>query len=361
MKNLRVCHCLGKLDPGGAETLVMNVLRNMKSKDITFDFLVFDSNPGFYDEEVKEKNCNIYYLKSISNVGLKNYLNQLIDFFKQNKFDVVHSHMDWQGGFIAYAAHKAGIKKIVVHSHADQKMFCTDIPHKIMVHINKNLINKYADYCLACSKEAGESLFKGDFKVLFNGVDLQKFQNPNLELMEQIKSEFNIDVLDIVLGSVGSLSSNKNQIFLIELLAELVKNRPNYKLVLVGQGSEEKNLKKRVKELNLEDHVIFTGIRQEIPEFMNIFDIFLFPSIHEGLGIVAIEAQASGTPCIVSDTIPRSVLVNENLISFCKLDLNVWKKRILDRLLFKIKSKVDNKYSINYTCDLLEKIYTEGM
>ena len=359
MGKVRVLHCLGKLDAGGAETLVMNVFRCMDSNDIEFNFLLFDATPGFYDKEVKSKGCRLYYLDSISKVGFIAYMKQLNDFFKEHPYFVVHSHMDWLGGFISYAAHRAGIKKIIVHSHANQDIFKANFIHKLMITVNKILINKYADYCLACSEEAGKSLFKGDFEVLFNGIDFNKFKNPDPVIVDKIKKELNIDSKNIVLGCVGSFSKNKNQIFLIELLAKLMKTNSNYKLVLVGKGKEEENLRRRVKELNLEKNVVFAGVRKEIAEFMSMFDIFLFPSIHEGLGIVGIEAQASGLPCIVSNSIPKSIVIDQDLVKFVNFDLDLWVNNIRSCGNKKMNTNLNDKYSISNTSNRLIEIYTD--
>ena len=223
MDRVKVVHCLGQLNTGGAETLVMNIFRHIDRSKYQFDFLLFNDEKGFYDEEAKSLGANLFYIPSMKKIGIFKYIKQMIIFFKNNDIDIVHSHMDWQGGFIAYAAHKAGIKKIVVHSHANQKMFESNIIYKIMISINKYLIKKYATDCVACSKEAGKSLFKKDFDVLINGIDLDKFLNPNQEVIEKLKNEFQIKDTDIVLGNVGSLSENKNQSFLIELLYELNK------------------------------------------------------------------------------------------------------------------------------------------
>ena len=171
MAKVKVIHCLGALNTGGAETLVMNVFRKIDRKKFHFDFLLFNQNQGFYDQEARNLGAELFYCPSLSKVGIYQYLEHMISFFKTHEIDVVHSHMDWQGGFIAYAAHKAGIKKIIVHSHANQKMFDANPIYHILISLNKYLISKYATTCLACSQEAGESLFKGDFQILFNGID----------------------------------------------------------------------------------------------------------------------------------------------------------------------------------------------
>lgn len=363
MDKIRVVHCLGKLNAGGAETLVINVLRNIDRNQFQFDFLLFDETPGFYDKEVKQYGCNLYYLPSMSKAGIHKYIGNMIKFFKQEKINIVHSHMDWLGGFIAYAAHKAGVSKIIVHSHANQKMFDSNIQHHILINLSKYLIKKYATDCIACSTEAGKSLFHKDFEVLFNGIDFDRFQNPNMTVVENLKKEFNIKENDIVLGNVGSLSKNKNQIYLIDILNELLKVNKNYKLLLVGEGTQRKDLEGYVNKLELNHSVIFAGIRSEVPELMKLFDIFLFPSIYEGLGIAAVEAQASEKLCIISTGIPKEVDMGLGLTHFIDLDKKEWIKEIrkLENSKFKcdIKHLINSKYGIKNSCKELEKIYTK--
>lgn len=359
MNKIRIIHCLGKLDVGGAETLILNVLKKIDRDRFQFDFLLFNDACGFYDDEVKQLGCNIYYVPSISDVGILKYIKYLIMFFKDNSPDIVHSHMDWQGGFIAYAAYKAGIKKIIVHSHANQKMFDLNIVYHCLIRLNKKLISKYATHCLACSRIAGDSLFLKNYTVLFNGIDTNKYIKPNKKIINDLKKEFNIKKNEIILGNVGSMSDNKNQIFLIDLLYELHKKNKNFRLILVGDGGQKENLVKKVQMYNLDKYVYFTGIRKDIPEMMHLFDIFLLPSKTEGLGIVAIEAQISGIYCIVSNTIPHDVIVDKDGIQFVPLEVNNWIEAISD---FEVsdKSKKLKDYSnfdIKRTTEVLEKIY----
>lgn len=349
MSKIKVLHCLGQLNTGGAETLVMNVYRNINQDKYQFDFLLFNQNEGFYDKEVQSYGSTLYYLPSLSETGILNYVKGLVSFFKNNHFDVVHSHMDYLGGFIAYAAYQANVKKIIVHSHANQKMFEQTIIKKLLVSLNKALISRYSTTRLACSEEAGESLFNKEFEVLFNGVDFNKFQHPNMETVRKFKEEFKIKETNIVLGHVGSYSENKNQQFLIELMDELDER---YKLILVGSKQNE------LKERTNNQRIIFAGVRSEIPELMNIFDCFLFPSKLEGLGIVAIEAQASGTYCIASTGVPTSADIQEELITFLPLEKELWLKEInKERNKNKLKTS-SFEYGIKNTVKKLENIYS---
>lgn len=361
MKKIRVIHCLGQLNTGGAETLVMNILRKIDRSKFQFDFLVFSENKGFYDEEAISLGSKLFYTSNLSSVGIIQYIKKMIVFFKNEQPDIVHSHMDWLGGFIAYAAYKAGIKKIVVHSHANQKMFAKNFVKKTLIDLNKYLIRKYATNCVACSYEAGQSLFNKEFEIILNGIDVDKYVNPNKELIIKFKEEFKIKENEIILGNVGSLSENKNQGFLIELLSELRKENDNYRLILVGGGSYKDKLLQLCKELNVEDYVLFTGVRKEIPEIMHTFNLFLFPSKLEGLGIVGIEAQMCGLNCIVSNTIPKAIDITNVLVNFEPLIKDVWIKKINEVICNRLKVNktffYNSEYSIVQTCKKIDEVY----
>ena len=339
MKQIRVIHCLGRLDTGGAETLFMNVVRKIDKTKMQFDVLLFDEKKGFYDDEARKLGVNFYYTKSMKKAGIFSYIKEMISFFKSQKIDVVHSHMDWQGGFIAYAAHRAGVKKIVVHSHAKQLLFEHNIIYKYMIRLNQHLIRKYAtDFC-ACSQEA------------------------NLKMIESLKSEFNIRESDIILGNVGSFSENKNQLFLIELLEKLLLHNSAYKLILVGEGETREKLINCAKQKGISEHVIFSGVRSEVPEFMHLFDVFLFPSKLEGLGIVAVEAQACKCKCLLSDTVPREVDMGLGTVIYLSLeDKEKWIREI-EKQYKRDDIAIENKkiemsiFSINNTINQLEDIY----
>lgn len=365
MKKIRIVHCLGQLNTGGAETLVMNMLRNMDSSKIQFDILLFSKEEGFYDKEAKELGVNCFYSPSMGSVGIFKYIKCMTAFFKEQNIDVVHSHMDWQGGFIAYAAYKAGIKNIIVHSHANQKMFEKNFVYKSMIEFNKILIEKYATYLCACSTQAGKTLFRNrDFQVITNGINIKKFLTPNYEVIEELKRELHIKENDILLGCIGSFTKNKNQEFLIELMRTLVKTNNNYKLILVGQGAVKRELEEKVDRYRLGESVIFAGVRTEIPEILHLLDVFLFPSITEGLGIVAVEAQASKTPCIVSETIPKEVDMGLGLVEYVSLsDKQAWvqniERKVLEKKEVEDKDIIYSKFNIKITIEQLFKIYEE--
>lgn len=313
MNKIHILHCCGTMNVGGAETMVMNWYRNIDREKFVFDFLVFSKDKGVFDDEIVSLGGKVYYAPSLGEAGFIGYLRNLVKVLKEiPKIHVIHSHMDWQGGFIAFAAYLAGIKSRVVHSHAMQEMFQANTLYHFIIKMGKFLIRLFATDRLCCSEAAGKSLFeKKEFAVIKNAIDLDKFKEIDLAERNQLRAQYHIAKEDFVLGCVGSISENKNQIFLLQLLKNL---EYDIKLVLVGQGRMEQTLKEKAKEFGLEERVIFTGLQENVPKFASMFDLFVFPSKREGLGIVAVEMQALGIPCIISEGVPREVDMGLNLV-----------------------------------------------
>ena len=354
------------MNVGGAETMVMNWYRNIDREKFVFDFLVFNRNKGVFDDEIKSLGGEIYYAPSLGETGFIGYMWNLVKVLKTiPRIEVIHSHMDWQGGFIAFAAYLAGIKKRIVHSHAMQEMFQSSLLHRFIIRISKMLIQQFATGRLCCSEAAGKSLFsKKKFVVIKNAIDLEKFKEIDIVERKNLRTQYHITEDDFVLGCVGSISENKNQIFLLELLRNLEKS---IKLILVGQGNMEQTLKEKVKEIGLEDRVIFTGLQRDVPKFASMFDLFVFPSKREGLGIVVVEMQALGIPCIISKGVPMEVDMGLDLVEQVPLenqnkwfeDIKAIKKEKRNGIDWKIREqKIQQRgYDIKKSIKCLENIY----
>lgn len=363
---VRVLHCFGAMNIGGAETLIMNIYRKIDKSKIQFDFLVFSKDKGFFDDEIKSLGGEIYHLDSFGTLGPYKFKKSLTKFLKEEKIDCIHSHMDWQGGFIAEAAAKAGVERIIVHSHAVSGMYSGSMIKKIIMNRGKKLIKKYATDRLACSKDAGRDLFfKDKFEVLNNAIDVQKFLNIDEKKVDEFKNQFGIKQEDFVIGHVGSFSENKNQEFLVEILDKIRSKRQNVKLLFIGRGNEyQKKVKKIVKQKQLDKSVIFAGVQTDVADLLQLMDIFVFPSITEGFGISIIEAQAAGVPCIISDTIPKSVdmglglVTRESLSNMENWTIDILKdnQRILDKKI--IRQKIQEKgFDLEILVTEIEKIY----
>ncbi|WP_442594311.1 glycosyltransferase [Neobacillus sp. D3-1R] len=319
---MEVLHCFGLMHRGGAETMLMNLYRNIDKSKYKFNFLVHSNEKGDYDDEIKKLGGEIFYTKSLGDVGLIKYVLQFREIIsKMPKIDIVHIHMDWQSGFIALAAYLAGIKNIVVHSHT-HGLNKPSKKKQIAVFCSRKLISRYAKERFACSKEAANYLYENEhYQILNNAIDFSCFQEWKENSREETRIELGLLDTDKVLCHIGRLSDNKNQLFLLKLLQELLKEDKSYKLILIGRGEEyHRKISKYVTENNLANHVQLLGVKEDIPKFLHASNLFLFPSKREGFGMVAVEAQLASLPCIISDSVPKKVDLGLELVQFLPLD-----------------------------------------
>ncbi|MCM3724896.1 glycosyltransferase family 1 protein [Neobacillus cucumis] len=338
-KPIRILHVVVNMNRGGAETLIMNLYRNIDRSKVQFDFLT--CREGVFDSEIKELGGTIHRIPYINEVGHFGYIKSLKDFFtKHSDYLIVHSHLNQMSGIVVRAAKKCGVKCCISHSHNTNAEggFLT----KGYKWYSGLFIPANSDYTFACSQAAAKWLFgnKSDqAKLLNNGIEPEKFAYSS-EVRMLKRKELGISD-QLVIGHIGRFNKQKNHKFLVEVFADLVKRKPNSVLLLCGDGVLRKEIEKRVKELNIQDKVRFLGVRSDIHQILQAFDIFLFPSLHEGLPVTLIEAQAAGKPCLISDQITNEVDLGLGLIKF----LNLTNKDLWVNELDKIESKKINNTS----------------
>lgn len=330
---VRVLHVIGKMDRAGAETMIMNIYRNIDRTKIQFDFMVFTDEKADYDEEIKELGGRIYHMPSFKGYNYLNLYRRFRKFFKEHPYKIVHGHIGSLAPAYLYCAKKEGLYT-VAHSHCpNSNVFVTRIVFMILAY----WVRYVADYYFACSLEAGMDRFgkkivsSNRFRVINNAIESYKFTYTK-ERHQKMKEEYGL-VGKTVLGHVGRFVPVKNHKFMIQLFEVIAKEDKNTVLVFIGEGEEKEAIEKMVVEKQLTDRVMFMGVREDIPDMMNLFDAFLFPSFYEGLGIVGIEAQAAGLPCFYSSVIPDEGMVTKNVWKL-SLDagVDVWKECILNVL-----------------------------
>ena len=242
--------------------------------------------------------------------SILNYIRSLKSVLKENNFDIIHIHGN--SGTMAIEARiakKYSNAKVIVHLHNST---CS---HPLLYGPNSLLtaiMKKNADCLVACSKLAGDWLYKKDYVVLPNAIDIDKFTF-NEQARREIRSKYAIDDDEFVLGHVGLFNEQKNHKFLIEVFAEYLKINPKSRLLLVGTGEKVEEIKTQTKSLGVYDKVIFAGAQQDMPAYYSAFDIFVFPSLWEGLGVVMLEAQANGLHILVADSVPAEVKLSDNI------------------------------------------------
>ncbi|MCQ2479417.1 MAG: glycosyltransferase family 1 protein [Clostridia bacterium] len=315
MSTTRVLQVLGCLDRGGAENMIMSIYRNIDREKYQFDFVVHLKKHADFDEEVKALGGRIYYAPRYDGRNHFEYKNWWTYFFKAHpEYKLLHSHIRSTATLITEIAKKYGVKTIV-HSHSTMtagsglSAFVKDI-------MQKN-ITRNADKCLACSDAAGEWLFKKhSFTVLPNAIDAKLFVF-NEENRKKIREKYNL-ADSFVVGHVGRFHKIKNQTFLMEIFKEILKTKPDAKLLLVGEkigseGMDKQELVAFAENLGIIDNVIFAGNVSNVNEYLSAFDTFVFPSLYEGLGVCMIEAQASGLHCFISDSVSTESKITDNV------------------------------------------------
>lgn len=333
---VRVLHVVTHMNRGGLETMIMNYYRNIDRTKVQFDFLVHRDYKCDYDDEIEKLGGKIYRLPLLNPFSF-DYRKKLNNFFKQHKeYKIVHVHQDCLSSVILKVAYKNNIKVRIAHSHTENQ----DRNIKYIIKLfYRRFIPKYATHLFACGKAAGEWMFRGsDFEIINNAIDVEKYIY-NETARKKIRKEFNISDDEFVIGHIGRFSPVKNHTFILDVFAEVVKN-VNSKLLLVGDGELKQDMKNKVISLGIEDKVVFTGVRSDIPDLLQAMDVFLFPSWYEGLPVTLVEAQTTGINCILSDNISeQSIMVKQNVqqISLDK-PVNDWAEAIIN---CKFKERTD--------------------
>lgn len=298
---IRILQIVTYMGRGGLETMLMNYYRNIDHSRVQFDFLVHRNFEADYDNEIKAMGGNIYHVSKLNPLS-NQYKSELDKFFNEHKeYKIVHSHLDCMAGIPLKVAKKCDVPIRIAHAHSSNQT--KDIKYVLKLLYKRN-ITKNANYLFACGEQAGRWMFNtNDFKVINNAIDAKKYSY-NEKIRNIRRTEFNIPKDSIVIGHVGRFMVPKNHDFIIDIFNKIHLNNPNSYLMLVGEGDLKEAILDKVKELNLEEYVIFTGLRSDVNQLLQAMDVFLFPSLYEGLPVSIVEAQAAGLPCLISDKVP---------------------------------------------------------
>lgn len=328
---VRILHVVQRMEAAGLQSFIMNIYRKIDRTKIQFDFLTHYSERQFYDDEIESLGGKIHRLTFREDHNPIKYILDLKIFFKEHpEYKIVHGHMDSLGYFYLGAAKRAGVPCRIAHAH--NVLIGGDFKKRI-----RNIMNRAyklnATKLLACSDAAGKYMFGNySFEVIRNPIDVSKFRYDE-GVRHEVRDELQLKDEDIVIGHVGRFSPQKNHRFLLDVFKEISKKEANAKLLLVGQGKLEKEIKEDVFRSGIADRVIFVGVRGDIHRIYQAMDAFVLPSSFEGFGIVAIEAQAAGLPTICSDRIPQMANVTERFYSISLSEpAEIWADSILNRL-----------------------------
>lgn len=333
MTPIRILQFIGSLGVGGSQNMLINIHKHINKDKIQFDYVLdhYGIEHESYVKTVKDLGAKVFYLPTFKGYNFFEIISAWKKMFVQHpEYRIIHSHVRSYASIVLLIAKKYGIKSII-HSHSINN------GNGIEAFIKKILqypLSYIADYFFACSDEAGKWLFgkkivkQSNYKVIPNAIDVEKYKF-NLIIRKEYRKKLGVSEDTKVYVHVGRFHESKNHKFLLDLFSEIHKNNQNSILVLIGDGELRSQIEKQTKELNLNNKVNLLGVQDNVNCWLQAADCMLFPSLWEGLGIVAIEAQAAGIPCICSEFIPKLVSVSNNC-KFIPLNKELWLNEILN-------------------------------
>ena len=313
MSKVSVLHIVGNLNRGGAETFLVNLLHAINEQKFEFIFLVYGDDTYDYEQEVVSAGARVVRIKTPYSFI------EMYKLMRRMDVDVVHTHVYFSSAFSLLISRLAGVRERIAHSHSVNLELQVNPIRALYGKISKTIIRTCSTQRLACSNDAGRALYDNkDFTVIHNGIPLSTFSF-NEKSREEIRDSLNISDDVMVVGHVGRLDRVKNHSFLLQVFKRYHDVNKKSVLLLVGDGPLRGEILNDIRELCLLDSVIMLGKRDDTCKIYSAFDVFIFPSLCEGLGMVLIEAQANGLPSLATSTIPKEVALTP-LVSFVGLE-----------------------------------------
>lgn len=317
---------------GGVEAVVMNYYRQIDKNKVQFDFICDNDSNHIPYEEIESLGGKVITIPPYQKIGA--YHKQLKKVLQQGNYKIVHSHINTLSVFSLWAAKSAGVPVRIAHSHSTTNK--KEKKKNLMKQILRPFSKIFATDYMCCSELAGRWLFgnkayeTGKVYVLNNAIEVEAFKYDE-KIRNEIRKEWNIKEETLVIGHIGRFCEQKNHNFLMDIFEQVHQQDKEAILVLAGQGKKMEEIKEKVKQLELQDNVMFLGQRSDVNKLYQGFDAFVFPSIYEGLGMVLIEAQCSNLYCITSTEVPSIVKINEN-VDYLPLSESpvIWANKIIE-------------------------------
>jgi len=360
----RVLHIVGRMDRAGAETMVMNLYREIDRSQFQFDFVYFTADRCDYDDEIEALGGRIHRISASNPLARWLALRALL---KAGSWRIVHSHTLFSSGLHLSAARLAGVPQRIAHSHSTNDANGNSALGRIYQRLSRRMIGWASTDFVACGIATGEYLFPGKKNVVIipNSVDIRKFAEAS---GERLREELGIDPGQLVVLQVGRFMPVKNHKRSVEIAAALRLSGINFQLLMVGTGPEQERIRSYIDELKLSSQVKMLGLRTDIPELMAAADVMLMPSFHEGFPVVLVEAQAGGLPSVVSSEVSPEVDLGLELTSFVSLEASSeeWVEALLKVSKTRVPSSKERTavlekagFSSAGSARLLEKVYRQ--
>lgn len=326
----KVLIIVGKLYIGGAERVCRDIGLYADKNKYEIHYLVFGDEVGAYEQELTAAGCRIIHMPPPAD-GYAAYVRALKELFCREGYAVVHAHTMFNAGWAMKAAKKTGVPVRISHAHSALTVQRRGIK-KLYELAMRKMILRNATHLVACGNAAGERLYgaeayKAGGILILNGIETKKFSFDAGRRVD-IRRECGWENA-FVIGHVGHLAEVKNQTFLIELMPEIIRQRPEAILLLLGDGPDRKMLEERAGYLNIADKVIFTGNVGNVQDYMSAMDVLAFPSLYEGLPLTLLEAQTNGLPCIISDRIPEDARLTDLVEVLSLSEPDEWAKKLV--------------------------------
>jgi len=353
---------MGKMMSGGVESVVMNYYRHIDRTKVQFDYIIDEDSTIVPYEEIESLGGRIYkippYQKPVA------YHKALVKLLRKNNYRVVHSHITTLSIFSLFAAKRAGVPVRIAHSHSTAGK--GETARNILKYMLRPFSRVFPTHYCACSEYAGRWLFGdklyncGNVVLVRNAIDLSKFKfDP--QARENVRAELKVKD-KLVVGHVGRFMKQKNHSFLIDIFQQLQTLESNSVLLLVGEGELEQEIREKIAGLGLSECVHFLGVRNDVHNLLQAMDVFLLPSLYEGLPVVSVEAQASGLKMIASDTVTKEAKITPDFVFMSLAQPPVaWAQRALDSVSEKRESGIEQIADAGFEIKTAAETYCRAM
>lgn len=314
MKKQKILHVLGGLDHGGAEAFIMNALRFINRSKYEFGIATFmqpkNGEKFDFEDELKAMGVKLYHVADNRFKNPLKFENDIAKLVKENGYTTVHSHIDFMSALVLAGAKKGGATKRIAHSHSVNNMKINSKKMQLISGVLRRKLNRVATERIACGEDAGKFLFgpKQRFTVIHNGVDLERFRfNANTRHKMRVKCGFDDD--EMILLNIGRLEEVKNHGKVIDIFGDYLRKNKKAHLIIIGNGSLKEMIEEKIASERLGDYVTLIPAQDKVELYYMMADVFVMPSLFEGIPNVGVEAQACGMKCLFSDKVPREVKI----------------------------------------------------
>ena len=365
---IRILQMIASLYRGGSQTVVMNLYKNIDRSKVQFDFIIDHTQYDDYKQTIEELGGKIYVLPTFVGTNIKEIKKAWNDFFINHpEYKILHSHSRSYASIYFPIAKKHGVKTII-HSHSTGNGDGIKSRIKDLLQIP---LRNIADYFMACSMDCGRWLFgekvlkQDNFYLLNNAVDTNQFVY-NKQIRDEYRKEFNVGSKKVFI-QVGNFVREKNHLFSLDVFSKVLTKNKDCLFFIVGSGEDEeiKPIKEKIDNLKLNDYVYMLGVRKDVNKLLQMADCYLMPSTFEGLSLAAIEAQASGIVCLLSNTVSSDVKIT-NVCKFLPLVEDAWINEMSDEMVEHeetyndvVKAGYDIKTTSSWLCDFYLRILND--